>query len=404
MRSAKAAMVYGILLGAASLVAAPEPAMSAAEFRANTFIAKDQAKPAIATLTDGGFVVVWQSLGQDGDGLGIYAQRYRSNSAPLGSEFRVNTTTAGAQQTPAIAALEDGGFVIAWFGGTPSSGQHVFAQRYSAAGTPVGGEFMVDAAPSTYAAQPAIAGTLDGGFVVIWTGYDSHFFGIFGQRYTAAGGKKGKAFRVNEYQQDTQQRPDVVRRKEGGFVVVFDSFWQDDGQSSGVYGQLYEPNGLKSGYVFRINSNTTSDQFEPRITTLICGDYVVAWTGNDGSQVGIFAQRYSPTGRKKGQEFRVNKTQTGIQGRPDITALPSGGFMVVWSSLGQDGSGFGVYGQRYLQNGDKLGGEFRINGTTLRDQSFPVIAPWSTEGFITVWDSVRQDSSGLGVYGRRFVR
>ena len=42
--------------------------------------------------------------------------------------------------------------------------------------------------------------------------------------------------------------------------------------------------------------------------------------------------------------------------------------MVVWASQGQDGSGWGVYGQRYDVSGVALGGEFRVNTTTADDQ------------------------------------
>ena len=43
-------------------------------FVVNTTIAENQSKPAVAALTSGGFVVVWQSLLQDGDLAGVYAQ------------------------------------------------------------------------------------------------------------------------------------------------------------------------------------------------------------------------------------------------------------------------------------------------------------------------------------------
>src|SRR5262249_50580984 len=48
--------------------------------------------------------------------------------------------------------------------------------------------------------------------------------------------------------------------------------------------------------------------------------------------------------------------------------LPDGGFVVTWTSSGQDGSGYGVYGQRYAADGASLGGEFRLNQITAGDQ------------------------------------
>lgn len=42
--------------------------------------------------------------------------------------------------------------------------------------------------------------------------------------------------------------------------------------------------------------------------------------------------------------------------------------MVTWTSGVQDGSGYGIYQQRYDENGDTLGGEILVNTTTTSDQ------------------------------------
>ena len=74
---------------AASLTTTP----ASGEFQVNTYTTSNQTTPCIAALNDGGFVVTWQSLGQDGDGDGIYAQRYDVNGDVNGAEFQVNTYT-----------------------------------------------------------------------------------------------------------------------------------------------------------------------------------------------------------------------------------------------------------------------------------------------------------------------
>ena len=48
-----------------------------------------------------------------------------------------------------------------------------------------------------------------------------------------------------------------------------------------------------------------------------------------------------------GAEFRVNARTENGQQDPSVTGLSYGGFVVTWQSLGQGGSGSGVYGQRY---------------------------------------------------------
>ncbi|MGB5636523.1 MAG: hypothetical protein WBM86_27600, partial [Waterburya sp.] len=85
---------------------------------------------------DGDFIITWSSYGQDGDGNGVFAQRYNADGSPSGSEFQVNTYTTGSQNDPAVAVDGDGDFVITWSGiGQDGDGNgEVFAQRYSVDG------------------------------------------------------------------------------------------------------------------------------------------------------------------------------------------------------------------------------------------------------------------------------
>jgi hypothetical protein len=92
-----------------------------AETRVNTTTAGEQYQPAVAALSDGGYVVTWGSLSQDGSAFDlssqngsafdIYAQRYDATGNTVGSETRVNTTTANQQFYPWVTGLSDGGYV-----------------------------------------------------------------------------------------------------------------------------------------------------------------------------------------------------------------------------------------------------------------------------------------------------
>jgi hypothetical protein len=57
----------------------------------------------------------------------------------------------------------------------------------------------------------------------------------------------------------------------------------------------------------------------------------------------------SGQGDPLGPEFRVNTFTTSNQIAPTVGADAAGNFVVVWSSLLQDGSNYGVFGQRYAQ-------------------------------------------------------
>jgi hypothetical protein len=55
----------------------------------------------------------------------------------------------------------------------------------------------------------------------------------------------------------------------------------------------------------------------------------------DGSGYGIYAQRYTSTGEAVGGEVQVNTTILGAQQLPSITGLMDGGYVVSWMSMGQ---------------------------------------------------------------------
>src|SRR4051812_19584468 len=69
--------------------------------------------------------------------------------APAGTEFRVNTTTEHSQAIPSIGMNANGDFVVAW---ESWDGTGIYAQRYGAAGQPLGGEFRA----STAGGRPAV--------------------------------------------------------------------------------------------------------------------------------------------------------------------------------------------------------------------------------------------------------
>jgi hypothetical protein len=98
-----------------------------------------------------------------------------------------------------------------------------------------------------------------------------------------------------------------------------------------------------------------------------------------------------------GPEFRVNTYTTSIQQFAAVSGAPNGQFMVVWSSnLGgnQDGSGAGVFGQRYSSSGQPLGGEFQVNSYTTQSQFRPAINHAANGDFV-VWQSYGRIVTGM---------
>ncbi len=84
------------------------------EFLVNTYTVGDQAIPSVTGLNAGGFVVTWYSADGIGNTEGIFGQRYDAAGVAVGSECQVNTETTDNRYYPSVTALSDGGFVVTW--------------------------------------------------------------------------------------------------------------------------------------------------------------------------------------------------------------------------------------------------------------------------------------------------
>ena len=188
----------------------------------------------------------------------------------------------------------------------------------------------------------------------------------------------------------------------GNFVVVWTSNYQD-GSDQGIFGQRFDASGARRGAEFRVNSTTFARQFHPSVAVAPGGDFVVVWSSPDADSVGIFGQRYDASGSPADAEFQVNSYTTGQQYGPTVDVDGAGNFVVVWTSV-QSGLGAFNYGQRFSAAGTRQGGEFAVNSSTSppfhvrarvarsRDGSF--VVAWVEAGTI---QARRFDAAGLPV-------
>jgi hypothetical protein len=374
------------------------------QFRVNTFTARYQTFPEVARDTAGNFVVVWSSP-QDGGGYGIFGQRFAGSGTPLGPEFRVNSYTTGLQRYPSVAAGSSGGFVVVWQSeGQDGSYGGIYGQRYANSGIPLGPEFRINAFTANRQTVPTVASNGAGDFVVVWSSYlqDGAGYGVFAQRYGSSGGPLGPEFRVNTYTTNRQAAPSAAMDPLGNFIITWNSLTQD-GSSEGAFGQRYSSAGTPLGPEFRVNTFTTGFQSYPQVAADASGNFTIIWSGSGPGEgdFGIFGQRYASSGAPLGPEFRVNTYTTNDQYVPSAALDSSGNFVVVWDSITEDGSGRGVFGQRYVSSGVPLGPEFRVNTYTTGDQNGKAVAADSAGHFVVVWQS-GHDGSGSGVFGQRY--
>jgi hypothetical protein len=290
---------------------------------------------------------------------------------------------------------------------------------------PVGPEFQVNTYTTGSQVSPKVSADASGRFVIVWqsgyygTGPDGSASGIAARRFDGAGTPAGPEFVVNTYTTGPQSYPSVGAAPGGDFVVAWqggDYLNNQDGSASGVFVQRFAGSGTRLGQEFRANTVVQGFQQVPAVAVGPSGDSMVVWQsfligsplGGDGSGIGIFGQRYDPAGAPLDGEFLVNTYTPGNQESPVVAADPNGGFVVVWQSQGypsQDGDSAGIFARRYDAGGVATSEEFQVNSFTPGFQGSPAVAVDATGGFVVVWQSSGDAPAGRdpnGVFARRF--
>jgi hypothetical protein len=315
----------------------------------------------------------------------------------IGVEFQINSAWQGDQMFPAVGALADGGYVVCWHS-PDDSGFGVFCQRFDADSGRVGGEFRANTTTRDNQWDPVVAGLSGGGFIVIWSSQnqDGSDYGVFGQMFDGEGKKKVEEFQVNSTTLYNQYDPAVSPLSDGGFVVCWQSLGQD-GSDFGCFGQMFDADGQKRGIEFQINTGTDGLQGDPVPALLKNGDFVVCWTNQF---VSINGQLFDGNGNRKGPEFVAGSAGQGPCWWVAVTPLTNGGFAVFWNDR-IDG-GYDVFGQRFDGCANRLGNEIRVNTTRSGDQWKASAAPQADGGFLVCWQSDGQDGSDQGIFAQLF--
>jgi hypothetical protein len=365
---------------------------SGTEFQVNTYTTDLQRRPAVASQGSGEFVVVWQSYGQDGSDNGVFGHRFNSVGDPLGTEFQVNSFTPGSQRRPVTASHTDGSFVVVWRSyGQDGSDQGIFGQRFDEAGVASGTEFQINTYTTGSQRRAAVASAGEGNFVVVWESYgqdSAYSASVFARQFNGSGAPIGPEFRVNVYSTGEQRRAAVAGNNDGSFVVVWQSYGQD-GSDNGVFGRRFDSTGASLGPEFQVNSYTTYSQRRPAVASHDDGSFVVAWRSysQDGSDQGIFAQRFGAVGVPTGSEFRANTYTTGGQRRAAVATAGDGSFVVLWQDDARDGSSYGIFARQFDSSGASVGSEFLVNTYTTARQRRASVTRNSSAGFVVVWQS-----------------
>lgn len=183
--------------------------------------------------------------------------------------------------------------------------------------------------------------------------------------------------------------PTICSRPDGSYCAAWMWYGVEDGGD--IFCQFYDASGVPMTEVVRVNSTTLSAQYEPNVTLLSDNNILITWESDqDGGAWdfwGIYGQIIDSSGSSIGSEIHLNSTIEGQQIRPKSTSLSNGGFVTVWETYGQDGSGWGIAGRIYDSIGAPIGLDFLANDYKTGDQQSISITRTGINSFCLAWQS-----------------
>jgi hypothetical protein len=329
-------------------------------FRVNDdSFSSQQRVPTIAANSRGLNITIWEDE-RNGD-CDVYCQLADSLGNPLGPNRRANDDHVGANHFYSTAAIDDAGnSLTAWTDGR--NGYNIYAQAFDAGGNPVGGNFRVNDNPAeAFHWCPAAARDSAGDAVIVFMDNRQGGYDIYGQRYDAASQPKDTNFRINDDAPGSwHQYPQVAMSRYGRFVAA----WMEERDNGSVYCQVYDSAGNAVGPNIRCNDNSGSAYMGyPGVGCDAAGNFVVAWEdGRNPNETDIYAQRFDLNGNRLGGNFRVNSDPAGSdQYSPSVALDPQGRIVVLWNDWRSPRRNPQIYVQRYFADGSPCGGEAIIN-------------------------------------------
>jgi hypothetical protein len=416
-------------------------------FRVNVQGTNDQANPRVALLKNGGAVFVWQG------GISSQEQIYAHFLTPSNTWLTTNDVLVNAQTSTNLSYsysyATNTTLTITTNWADP--GHRIISGYITNTTTTVTTTVTTNAAGNalSFRINPAVAVLNDSNVVVVWASFDqagsNSLQDVYAKILSPDGVTVSNEFLVNQFTNYNQRTPSVAALKGGGFVVAWvseqqrkvasnieNTFYVSGGATSvstnennigisqntnyfsssssslapsvDIYARLYQSNGVAASDEFLVDTGSNPSA-NPNVASSSDGSFMVAWSGRDMINVtngwDVYARPFSNAG-VGGTTVRLNTYLRGNQYAPRISAIGLD-YLAVWTSLGQDGSREGVYGQVVHNDGSLVGGEFRVNTTTVSQQMQPVVTSDGVNQFIAVWTSYTGSPGSFDLFAQRYL-
>jgi VCBS repeat-containing protein len=243
----------------------------------------------VSALPNEGFVIAWQG-GDSANPNNIFAKVYSGGNAAAVS---VTQTADASEFSPAVTTLEDGTFVVVWHATDAALQSVVYGQHYAANGVAIGNEpFQISEAGSNSFAS--VAALMNGGFVVTWQSNDGSTTDIFVRQYDVHANPAAPAFSVNGAValDNNHQLASVTGLDDGGYAIA----WRDETDGI-VNARTFSSADQPTSDVFQVHVNDVHElqgDFQPSISAMPNDAFMVTWSHEFNSDNNIWARTFTP--------------------------------------------------------------------------------------------------------------
>jgi hypothetical protein len=305
-----------------------------------------QFEPTVAGLQNGGFVVVWAN-GQTsfpglsgerqplvpsslpstaGDPQTVSARLLDSSGQPVGAEIQLSPNGVTAAQ-PFVAASSSGGFVVSWLqyssSATPTA---LMAQVFSAAAQPLTGRIAIGAVGRNL----GLVGLADGSFVAAWGAPGGT--GIAWQRFNAAGTAITPAVQAVSFDNGG---PVLLAANPAGQIALG---WMTSNPAlqaiTSVVFQMYSASGTALGPPITVAATVSS--VKPvlgGIAVNLQGQALVAWAVETETSAYPVVQLFDASGAPAGAPLALGTQLTGPNGPQAVIAENDGNWNLIVGNL-----------------------------------------------------------------------
>ncbi|CAN5128864.1 hypothetical protein BH10PSE7_BH10PSE7_37430 [soil metagenome] len=304
-------------------------------------LATGTTQASVTQLANGNVLVVYSDNVAD-NGEGLRGHLYTEAGQPIGSTLKLNGVSGGFDM-PQVTALKDGGFVV-----SATIAGNILMSHFAADGS--GGVMkQVNAPIPGIQEDAAVAALQDGGYVLTYTDTNPGEQTVRGIVFNEDGTVRKADFIIGDLGDNTQSS--VAGLPNGYWAVAYtDTGWGGtEGSGAGITLQIFTKDGVNvtPGAYIHVNTPATVAESDPDITVLANGFVVVSWTRETSpTDKDIMGRVFDSFGNpvtidgSSNQFFITSSIDNDV--KSSIAHILDGEFGTSWQDSANDGSSGGI--------------------------------------------------------------